>query len=96
MAVIVMTSGSRYSTYLSIVATIRALIVGCEAKGPRGVIQRLIVLDAELCIASRGRALETHSIVVQVSKINIEAGTISSVPVTRVMLSAWLPRIAAV
>lgn len=96
VAVIVVAAFSRHSAYFSIIAAIGSLVIGCKPECADRVVERLVVLDTELRIASRGWAVETHSIVVQVPKIDIEAGTIPSVSMTRVMPLAWLPRIAAV
>lgn len=59
--------------YCSIVAGIGSLIIGCEAEGPGGVVGPLIVLHAELGIASSCLALETYSIVIQISEVNVQA-----------------------
>jgi hypothetical protein len=96
MPMIIVTAVSRHSAYFSVISTNVPLVVGSESECARRVVEGLIVLDAELEIASCGRALETHSIVVQVPEIDIQSRSITSVPMSGVMLSAGLPRITAV
>jgi hypothetical protein len=96
VAVIVMTTCSCHALYVSIVAAISSLIIGCEAEGPGGVVHRLIILNTELGIASRGLALETHSIVIQISEVNIQARSIAIVTVTGMVPTAGLPRVATI
>src|SRR5215213_1054609 len=96
MAVIVMKAVGRDTRYLAIRSSDVSLIVRSKAKHHGCIVDALIVRYAELRIASRGWTLETHSIVIEIPEVDVQARPVTIMTMSGVMLSACLPGITPI